>query len=431
MLATLRPSARGLTVLLFGSAALACSDSSLQSTLAPSAPNYASEGRGDFQRYVAIGTSVSMGYQADGVLASFQETSWPAQLARMAQRDMSLPLIASPGCGAPIAAPLALNVRISGEPITTPFTSRICAPNEPGVVLPSQNVAINGATTLEALTATPEAPDPTNDRLYARVLAPGQTQVSAMLAQNPKIVSVELGGNEVLGARLGYIDTGANGNVVSVATWAPQYREVVGAVASTAKRAVLVGLLDDIASFPSMRRAQEFWDARATFAPLYVAVSPDCADAANKDNLIFAPTRIAAAAQAGAFNFANQLPPYVLSCANAPDFLPVEDYVLAPASVAAVNAQLAAMNAVIRQEAADHGYAYFSLGALYEDAVVKPSLDAVAVMTTAAPFGSLISIDGVHPNAAGATVLAQAAAAALNGTYRMGIPLSTSFALAR
>jgi lysophospholipase L1-like esterase len=151
---------------------------------------------------------------------------------------------------------------------------------------------------------------------------------------------------------------------------------------------------------------------------------------ANKDNLLFAPARIAAAAQGGAFNYANQLPPYVLSCANAPDVVTVQDYVLSPASVAAINAQLAAMNAVIRQEAEEHGYAYFSLGALYEDAVVKPSLDAVAVMTTAAPFGPLVSIDGVHPNAAGATVLAHAAAAALNETYRLGIPLSPSFALA-
>ena len=40
-----------------------------------------SEGRGIFQRYVAIGTSISMGWQSDGVIASTQETSWPAQLA--------------------------------------------------------------------------------------------------------------------------------------------------------------------------------------------------------------------------------------------------------------------------------------------------------------------------------------------------------------
>ncbi len=40
-----------------------------------------SEGRGVFQRYFAIGTSVSAGVQSDGLIAATQMTSWPAQLA--------------------------------------------------------------------------------------------------------------------------------------------------------------------------------------------------------------------------------------------------------------------------------------------------------------------------------------------------------------
>src|SRR5215204_1764097 len=57
---------------------------------------------GDFQRYVAIGTSVSQGWRSDGVNAASQRTSWPAQLTEMAGRELSLPLIAFPGCGAPL-----------------------------------------------------------------------------------------------------------------------------------------------------------------------------------------------------------------------------------------------------------------------------------------------------------------------------------------
>jgi hypothetical protein len=43
-----------------------------------------SEGRGVFQRYFAIGTSVSAGVQSDGLVAATQATSWPAQLAAAA-----------------------------------------------------------------------------------------------------------------------------------------------------------------------------------------------------------------------------------------------------------------------------------------------------------------------------------------------------------
>jgi hypothetical protein len=44
------------------------------------------EGRGVFQRYFAIGTSVSAGVQGDGLVAATQATSWPAQLASAAGR---------------------------------------------------------------------------------------------------------------------------------------------------------------------------------------------------------------------------------------------------------------------------------------------------------------------------------------------------------
>jgi hypothetical protein len=360
-----------------------------------------------------------MGYQSDGVLAAFQETSWPAQLARLAHREITLPLIAEPGCGAPIIAPLALGRRLSGEPIGQPFTSRICAPNEPGVTLPTQNLAINGALTRDALFSTPEAPDPDNDRLYARVLPPGMTQVSAMMSLDPKLVSVEFGGNEVLGARLGYfMSTGPDRNVVSVSEWAPLYRQLVDSVARVTKHAVLVGLIDDIGSFPSMRRSMELWFARETFATLWVTISNDC----STNNLMFLPVVVLRAAALGREYRAQNMPPYVLHCTNYRDDQPVDDAILGPATVEAINAQLAQMNAVIREEAQKYGFAYFPLSALY-DAAGKPQLDAYAIMTSATPFGDLISLDGVHPNAAGSTVLARAAAAALNDTYQMGIPL--------
>ena len=384
---------------------------------------YGSEGRGVFHRYVAIGTSISMGVQGDGVYAATQQTSWPAQLARLAHRELSLPLIEFPGCTAPLRAPLLTGVRLSGEPAALPFLARACAPNEAGVTLPAGNVAIDGARTIHALTATPEAPDPGHAPQYARVLAPGQTQLSAMEAQNPKVVSVELGGNEVLGATSGIYVPGVS--VVPVAVWAPQYRQVVDRVDRAAKHAVLVGLLDDASRFPSFRRGAEFWAARDKFrAAFNVEVSADCGPGGSgEQNLQFAAVRVPVAVATGAAFRANGRGAFPLSCANAAS--PVaQDHVLSPADLAAANAQLAAMNAVIRGEARARGFAYFPLGALYEDAYVKPVFDPIAFMSAPAPYGPLISNDGIHPSADGARVLADAAARALNATYRLGIPTS-------
>jgi lysophospholipase L1-like esterase len=401
----------------------ACADDSLAPTQArrpieQAAPELVSEGEGVFQRYVAIGTSISMGVQGDGVYAATQQTSWPAQLARLAHRELSLPLIQAPGCSAPFRAPLATGKRTSDEAAGLPFLQRQCMPNEDGVVLPTGNVAIDGARTGQALTATPENPDPGHATQYPRVLAPGQSQVTAMESQNPKIVSVELGGNDILGASHGFYAPGVN--VVPVAYWEPQYREVVARVDAAAKHAVLVGLLNDVRSFPAFRTGAEFWTARATFAPFNVAISANCE---GSTNLLFVPFIVPTAVGTGAFYASKGFGQYTLSCANSP--APVEDYILDATDVSAVNAQLAAMNAVIQNEAQTRGFAYFPLGALYEGPVTKPAFNAIAIMTTAQPYGPYISLDGIHPSAEGARVIADAAATAINTTYHLAIPTST------
>ncbi|HKH90682.1 MAG TPA: SGNH/GDSL hydrolase family protein [Gemmatimonadaceae bacterium] len=414
--------ARRFAAVLAVAALAACADNAVPPTSAARSaddlvPELVSEGLGVFQRYVSIGTSISMGVQGDGVYAATQETSWPAQLARLAHRELTLPLIQSPGCAAPFVAPLITGKRLSGESAGLPFLQRQCAPNEPGVVLPAANVAIDGARTIHALTATPENPDPGHATQYPRVLPPGMSQVTAMESQNPKIVSVELGGNEVLGASHGFYYPGAT--VVPVSVWEPQYREVVARVDAAAKHGLLVGLVDDVRSFPAFRTGAEFWNARATFAPFNVVIAADCE---NSTNLLFVPYIVPVAAATGAFYNSKGWGPYTQSCADSP--APKEDYILDAAGVAATNAQLAAMNAVIKDEAQTRGFAYFPLGALYEGVATKPAFNATAIMTTAQPYGPYVSLDGIHPSAEGARVLADAAATALNATYNFGIPTS-------
>ena len=415
--------ARRLLVALPLAALLAaCGDAAVPTPTAPTTAPRANEsgGRGDFQRYVAIGTSVSMGWRSDGVFADFQETSWPAQLARMAGREMSLPLVATPGCRSPLVAPLAAGVRLSGEAAATPAPLLACAPDLDGVTLPAQNLAINAALTRDALFTTPEnVTDASNAGLYARVLPPGATQVSAMIAQNPKLVSVEFGANELLGAREGVYAPGVS--VVPVAYWEPLYTTVLDSVQRVARKAVLVGLVDRVEDFPSFRTGAELYAARATFAPFNVAVSADCD---GSTNLLFVPVRVPVAVATGVGRARAGLGPYTLSCANAPSSPGIRDYVLDAGDVAALDAQLAVMDAVIRREADARGFAYFRLDALYGETVTKAPFNAVTLMTSAEPYGPYVSLDGLHPSAAGAAVLASAAAAALNARYDMGIGTS-------
>lgn len=74
-------------------------------------------GRGLLNRYVAIGTSVTMGVQSDGVFAGSQRDSWAVQLAALAGQEMSLPLISGYGCGSPLTSPLVTFGRTRPAPL--------------------------------------------------------------------------------------------------------------------------------------------------------------------------------------------------------------------------------------------------------------------------------------------------------------------------
>lgn len=373
------------------------------------------EGRDDFARFVSIGTSVSMGTQSDGVVYEGQELSWTAQLARAANVTYTMPLIAAPGCNAPLIAPLSFGLRLGGSLASAQTNKLTCAANIPGVVLPTNNVALDGASTYRALRFTPESlalkPGARPGDIGRRVLLPGQTQVTAMLAQSPTFVSLELGANEVLGVTSGLVAPGVT--YVPVAAWQPDYDAIVDSIKLTGAKVVVAGLLNDVASFPSLRTGDEIWANRAAFAAFNVAVGAECQGSAN---LLFTPTKVGGAVAAGQARAAQGLGPAPLSCNDAPGTV---DYVLTPADVGAVAAVLAEMNQHIQDVAAENGWAYFELAALYEQPKIAFTL--TNFLTGTEPHGPYVSLDGVHPSSRGQRILAAAAAAAINSTYGFAI----------
>ncbi len=409
------------TVLVAG----ACTDAAIpEAPLGPAGPSLdvgtGMAARGVFHRYVAIGTSVSMGWASEGVVEASQREAWPVRLAGRVNRDMSGPWVASPGCRSPFRAPLLSFVRLSGESVGIPAQDLSCAGNAPGVTLPVANTSMNAARAFDALNTTPEnTPDLGNKKLYALVLPPNTTQVQVMEARNPKFVSVELGANEVLGARDGRVIPGVT--VVPAQFFAPDYNAILDRVAQTVNTgAVLVGLINDAASFPAFRRGHELWLNQAEFFGAFnVAVQADCM---NSTNLIVVPFRVPPAVAAGLTAKAKGQGPVPFSCTEGPSN--VADYVLTPQEVGTLNAIIAGIDAHIAQQASTRGWALFRLEALF--GLPKPPFSVVQLMTSGQPYGPYISLDGFHPSALGQQVLVDAAAKAINARYSMGIP--TGFA---
>ncbi|MGZ8457353.1 MAG: hypothetical protein ACXWZ4_12210 [Gemmatirosa sp.] len=364
-----------------------------------------------FARYVALGTSNSMGVQSAGVSAATQGASWPAQLtARVAGATFTQPLVQDPGCSPPLRAPLAANLAILGaftafgagdDLVSAVMTT--CAPLRAGLIPPLNNVAISGADVHDALFATiasATARSPRVGTLYSRVLAPGQTQVTAMLAQRPTFVSVELAANDVLPASTGRIAA-----MTPFASWAADYDQVIAAVGSTGARAVLVGLPNDAAQFPSIRRARELFNEWPSLLALGITVSINCYFSSN---YLFVPGYVLTLVSRA---------PTTATCADVPG---AADHVLTRSDVSAVNARMAQMNAHMQARAAERGYAYFALSAIYD--LPKPTFRVSDLFFASAPFGPNISLDGVHPSARGQAVLAAAAAQAVSARYGLAIP---------
>jgi len=358
-----------------------------------------------FARYVALGTSNSQGVQSAGIFAAGQRAAWPAELARRVGVAFSLPLVQDPGCGPPLLPPLVSDlvlVGAFGDDLVTSVMN-FCAPLRAGVTLPANSVAISGAKVRDALRSTPEteaARVARKGELYYRVLPPGQTQVTAMLMQHPTFVSVELAANEVLPASTGRVEA-----MTPYADWERDYDQVLAAVKSTGARGVLVGLPNNAANFPSIRRAREFFNEWPALLPLGITVSLNCY---LSSNYVFVPGYLLTLVSRA---------PTTATCANVPGAV---DYVLTSADISTINARMAQMNARMQAKATENGYAYFSLDAVY--GLPKPSLSLTSILFSSAPFGSNISLDGVHPSAAGQSILATAAAKAISAKYGVAIP---------
>jgi lysophospholipase L1-like esterase len=221
-----------------------------------------------------------------------------------------------------------------------------------------------------------------------------------MQAQDPTFVSVELAANEILPASTGRIEA-----MTPFANWQSDYDQVLAAVKSEGARAVLVGLPSNAADFPSIRKSRELFNQWPALLGLGITVSLNCYFSSN---YLFVPGYILTLVSKT---------PTTATCANVPGTV---DYVLTASDMSAINARMAQMNAYMQAKATENGYAYFTLDAVY--GLPKGAFSVTNLLFSNNPFGTYISLDGVHPSSAGQGLLASAAVQAINAKYGLSIP---------
>ena len=379
-------------------------------------------GRTAFNKYVAMGTSVSMGVR-NGFNAATAETqigAWPSLLARQARAsNFRLPLFGPGGCLSPNVAPLSLGINLAGKPQPSPLQpDNTCAGHaEENLALPTNNVAITGHKVNDAYTMTPEiaaglTTDIPRQKIVPLILAPGQTQVTAMTSQKPTFVSVELGANDILGIVSGVAIVGAT--ITPSATFSETYTKIIDSVKTTGARALLMGLPSSIESAASLRTGAEIHGDSLTFAVGFNITILDNCRTTNAGNYIFVPIKVFLTI--GAARTSPSRVPF--SCADGGTG--AQDAVLTPADIALANTTIAAYNARIQELASANGYAYANMDAWFVN--TKPTFSVSALVTSTQPYGMWFGLDGVHPTQAGQIALANSAIEAINAKYNFAIP---------
>lgn len=147
---------------------------------------------GIFASYVAIGNSITAGFQSNGINDSTQRQSYAKLLAGQMGTQYHYASLAGRGCTPPIAN--GLTGALSGTGSTATTCDLRTAATVTDIL---NNVAVPGARVLDPTSASTVA----SNALTTFILG-GKTQVQKALDAKPTFVSIWIGNNDVLSAGL-------------------------------------------------------------------------------------------------------------------------------------------------------------------------------------------------------------------------------------
>jgi hypothetical protein len=255
------------------------------------------------------------------------------------------------------------------------------------------------------------------------VLPPGVTQLGAVQALKPRIVSVEFGMSEVL-RPMQRPEEHSPLLIPSDAAWSAMYDQILDEVSKSTDVVVLAlpprlvppGFVYRTTLAASLAKPEVL--ARYNLAPL----EPWCDLFVQRG--VYVPRYLQLIVAEALAAKAAGLGPVPLKCAQLSRADLSFSYDVVYDFIATA---LERMRSHIRQQADLRGFAYFDMNVLYSS-YSQPPFDVTTFMTANEPFGPYVSIDGIYPSRAGNALLAQAAARALNERYGLGIPVSASAA---
>lgn len=356
-----------------------------------------------FRSYVALGNSITAGYQSRGISDATQRQSYAFLLAQRMGTRYAYASLQGRGCNPVVTNFQTQTGGTTAAPISATARLTICdlrnAATNTDILT---NVAVPNASSFDPIDVNGT---PFSNILTSLILG-GRTQVQRALAADPTFASIWVGNNDVLGFAVSDGRTAAPtglAGMTSTAQFATNYNAMIAQLIGGAPdlEGILIGVVQ-VANAPVMFPAAALSNAtfKAGFdqlAGVPTTLDPSCVTGgAGATSLI--NTFMAFQIRSGAH-------PAVIACVPGGTSgalpAPVGDIlVLDPTEQATVSARVTAYNAHISAKAASLGWAYYdpnpTLQALRAAGTVVTNIPTLGATGT---FGSGMSLDGVHPGA--------------------------------
>jgi lysophospholipase L1-like esterase len=356
-------------------------------------------GQATFTKYVALGDSLTAGFEAGSINQIYQANSYPALLARQfGISDFQQPLVSPPGL-----PPINVLLRLVPTPVVGPSATTGGSPINLNLPRPYDNMAVPGATVHDLLTKlrSTSAHDPTD--LILRQL--GFTQLQQGLSLHPTFVSLWIGSNDALGSAT----AGTDQLLTPVASFEADYRAIVGAIAASGAKMAL-GNIVDVTGIPFVTTLSRFIPNPATGQPAIIngttipLIGPDGPLQPGDFVLLTATAELAVGRGI----------PVALGGSG----VPLSDSVVLNASEAAnIRARINAYNAVIQAVANERGAALVDFNTLLTP-LTTTGIDIGGITYTSAYLrGGFVGLDGVHPTAFGYAYFANLFIDAINAKF--------------
>ena len=402
----MKPFARGAAALALIAGIGACRSSEFNGVVTPQFTG----NNAIFKSYVALGNSITAGYQSGGITDSTQRQSYAYLLAQDMATRFAYPAFSKPGCPPPY-------IDIFGDR-PTGTTGGTCALRS-STTATLNNVAVPGATSFDFTASSAVG----TNALTSFILA-GSSQVTRALQAKPTFVTVWDGNNDVLGpATTGIIMNGATPLFTPPALFAQNFNTTIDSLTNGAPglKGVLIGVVQ-VAAAPIFVRGDTIFNnpliqgAINQITGKTVTVLPNCATAVSGASLIVLMPMLSQIK-------AGVLPPYISCVAGQPQ-PPIGDVlVLDPAEQATIAATVTAYNQAIQQKATSLGWSYFDPNTALAQLAAAKQIPAYPNFTKpTAGYGTYISLDGVHPAAAAHKLIANELITLINSTYSTTMP---------